>query len=191
MVLHPEFFGQVGEAVRMVGEPDRGRLDVVEQTFGRIAMRGKIFGVVDSDTGAIIVETDGRIHISARIREYRYPIPRRGDEVIVLYAIDGNSIALPIGPELPQQFTGQVRIVQGDDPNLPHNAVVEHDHHNVGNGRVFARALRGLTLTVDQNNPSLSTWVLCGIHYVGKVTDTQMVEHEIYIIGEIPNPGAI
>ena len=192
MVLQSDALEGFVRDIRDYGEPDRARQDEDERVLGGVAMRGIIIGVEDAATGSVLVRTTTRAEIPATIITARYPMPRAGDEVKLTRTIDRKIIADPIGPELPMLFTARVISTQGSsDPNEVHGGIVEHAFSNIGGGdrRVFALAGKGVTMEVNAN-PDLSTQVLCGIAYTALVAETDLIDHQIIALLEIPNPLA-
>lgn len=191
MVLQSDAIDDLVRGFRNYGEPDRERQDADERALGGVAMRGIIIGVEDAATGSVLVRTTTRAEIPASIVRHRYPMPRTGDEVKLSRTIDRRIVAEPIGPELPMLFTARVISTQGSsNPDEVHGGIVEHAFPNIGGTRrVFALAAKGVTMEVNAD-PDLSTQVACGIFYTALVAETDLIDHQIIAMFEIPNPLA-
>ena len=160
------------EGLLSIPEREAGRVDADEQQFGRTAQRGIIADVEDADNGSVAVQTGEDNEIPARIIGYRYPIPRVGDEVLVIFTTEGAGIAIPTAPELPNAFLGEVR--SGDTAG----AAVIH-HFNVSPRIVpVVPANTGITMNIGDS-------VICVIDYQALVADSAYVNHTIYAVANV------
>lgn len=189
MVMQRHSTEDIVEGLVNLGEDDRGRVDSDERIFGKIAQRGQILEVLDANAGHIQVLTGLRREISARITEYRYPIPRVGDEVFVTYTIDGDAIASPTAQNLPSTFTGIVTGAKGStSPTEPHAGIVRHrfsgvSESGVGESHVLATGGTGVSMAVGD-------LVMCCIDYIALVAPDRWTDHVIYAVSGIPQRTA-
>ena len=171
-----EFADAFVRAAIATGEPAAERVDGDERQFGRTAQHGLIAGVADADSGAIEIQTGRANEIPARILGYRYPMPRVGDSVQVIYTIDGAAYALPINPELPSTFTAVVHIPQGAG-----RAIVRHDFADVGSGD----GLAPVVVAAHIGQLQAGDIVACLINYRGRVAASPYDTHTIVAVAKM------